>query len=32
MRWSYDELMNLPADLYDELVKWLNETQPVDMD
>jgi hypothetical protein len=28
MRWSYGDLMDLPADLYDELVAWLMETKP----
>jgi hypothetical protein len=29
MHWTYDELMALPADLYDELYAWLNESHPV---
>lgn len=28
MHWSYGDLMNLPADLYPELIDWLNETKP----
>lgn len=27
MRWSYADLMELPAALYPELIDWLNETQ-----
>jgi hypothetical protein len=30
MGWGYGELMRLPADLYDELVSWLNEQQADD--
>lgn len=26
MRWSYHDLMDLPADLYDELVNWISTT------
>lgn len=26
MRWSYQDLMDLPEDLFPELVEWLNET------
>ena len=26
MRWSYADLMDLPAELYDELVRFLTET------
>lgn len=25
MHWSWDDLMNLPADLYPELIEWLND-------
>jgi len=28
MYWSYADLMDLPADLYNELVTWLNDTKP----
>jgi hypothetical protein len=27
MKWSYAELMELPGDLYPELVDWLTETK-----
>ncbi len=27
MRWSYRELMELPGELYPELVEWLTEEQ-----
>jgi hypothetical protein len=32
MKWSYSELMDLPADLYTELVDWLNEHPPAVID
>lgn len=25
MHWSYDDLMALPVDVYDELIAWLHE-------
>jgi len=32
MRWSYADLMDFPADLYPELVDWLIETKPSELD
>lgn len=28
MKWSYADLMELPGDLYPELVEWLVDTKP----
>jgi hypothetical protein len=30
MHWTYDELLALPAEVYDVLVDWLNATAPPD--
>jgi hypothetical protein len=32
MGWSYPDLMDLPAPLYDDLVTWLNRQQGTDGD
>lgn len=32
MKMSYHDLMNLPADVYAEMMAWLIETQPTDLD
>lgn len=32
MHWEYGALMALPRHLYVELVDWLNETKPTDVD
>lgn len=30
MHWSYEELMQLPTDIYDELVLWVRDGQAAD--
>ncbi len=32
MHWTLDEVLGLPADLYGELVAWINETHSADPD
>ena len=32
MKWSYQELMDTPADVYDELMVWLGESPPTLVD
>ena len=32
MKWTYQELMDTPADVYEVLITWLGETPPTIVD